>query len=87
MKEISTGNKAIAKAVKQALPGVVAAYPITPQTEIVETIADYVTSGQMKEPVYPGRERALRDGGLYWRKHHRYPDFYCDERSRTALHA
>jgi len=47
MKEISTGNKAVAKAVKQALPKVVAAYPITPQTEIVETIADYVTSGQM----------------------------------------
>ena len=53
MKEISTGNKAIAKAVKQALPGVVAAYPITPQTEIVETIADYVTSGQMKSRYIP----------------------------------
>jgi len=53
VKEISTGNKAIAKAVKQALPGVVAAYPITPQTEIVETIADYVTSGQMKSRYIP----------------------------------
>ena len=53
MKEIATGNKAIAKAVKQAKPEVVAAYPITPQTEIVETIADFVTSGQMKSRYIP----------------------------------
>ncbi|MGA2160680.1 MAG: transketolase C-terminal domain-containing protein [Methanoregula sp.] len=53
MKKIATGNKAIAEAVKQALPAVVAAYPITPQTEIVETIADYVTSGQMKSRYIP----------------------------------
>jgi len=53
MKKIATGNKAIAEAVKQALPGVVAAYPITPQTEIVETIADFVTSGQMKSRYIP----------------------------------
>jgi len=32
---------------------VVAAYPITPQTEIVETIADFVTSGQMKSRYIP----------------------------------
>jgi pyruvate ferredoxin oxidoreductase alpha subunit len=47
MKKIATGNKAIAEAVKQAAPTVVAAYPITPQTEIVEQIAEYVTRGQM----------------------------------------
>src|SRR5271157_4240027 len=53
MKKIATGNKAVAEAVKQALPNVVAAYPITPQTEIVETIADYVTSGQLKSQYIP----------------------------------
>ncbi|MGD0535046.1 transketolase C-terminal domain-containing protein [Methanoregula sp.] len=53
MKKIATGNKAVAEAVKQAWPRVVAAYPITPQTEIVETIADYVTSGQMKSRYIP----------------------------------
>jgi len=47
MKKIATGNKAVAEAVKQAVPTVVAAYPITPQTEIVEQIAEFVTSGQM----------------------------------------
>jgi pyruvate ferredoxin oxidoreductase alpha subunit len=47
MKKIATGNKAVAEAVFQAKPAVVAAYPITPQTEIVESIADYVTGGQL----------------------------------------
>jgi Pyruvate:ferredoxin oxidoreductase and related 2-oxoacid:ferredoxin oxidoreductases, alpha subunit len=43
MSLIATGNKAVAEAVRQAEPEVVAAYPITPQTEIVEQIAAYVT--------------------------------------------
>ncbi|WP_321505421.1 transketolase C-terminal domain-containing protein [uncultured Methanoregula sp.] len=48
MKKIATGNKAVAEAVKQAGPAVVAAYPITPQTEIVEQIAEFVSSGELK---------------------------------------
>jgi len=44
---ISTGNKAVASAVKDANPSVIAAYPITPQTEIVEQIAEYVSSGEL----------------------------------------
>lgn len=48
MKKIATGNKAVAEAVKQALPTVVAAYPITPQTEIVEQVAEFVSSGELK---------------------------------------
>ena len=47
MKEIVTANYAIAEAVKQVVPGVIAAYPITPQTEIVERIAQYVASGEL----------------------------------------
>ena len=42
MKKIATGNKAVAEAVKQVKPDVIAAYPITPQTEIVEQIAEFV---------------------------------------------
>jgi pyruvate ferredoxin oxidoreductase alpha subunit len=34
--------------VKQALPAVVAAYPITPQTEVVEQVAEFVSSGELK---------------------------------------
>jgi pyruvate ferredoxin oxidoreductase alpha subunit len=53
MKKIATGNKAVAEAVKQAKPEVVAAYPITPQTEIVEQIAEFVSSGELKSRYIP----------------------------------
>jgi pyruvate ferredoxin oxidoreductase alpha subunit len=47
MKKIATGNKAVAEAVKQVRPDVIAAYPITPQTEVVEQIAEFVSSGEL----------------------------------------
>lgn len=51
--QMSTGNKAVASAVKMAKPTVVAAYPITPQTEIIESIADYVGNGEMDARYIP----------------------------------
>lgn len=42
-----TGNHAVAFGVKAAKAEVVAAYPITPQTQIVEKIADFVARGEM----------------------------------------
>lgn len=53
MLTISTGNNAVAAAVREACPAVVAAYPITPQTEIVEQIAQFVTKGSMKSQYIP----------------------------------
>ncbi len=53
MLTIATGNKAVAAAVRQANPAVIAAYPITPQTEIVEQMAEYVTSGELKSRYIP----------------------------------
>lgn len=53
MKKIATGNKAVAEAVKQAKPDVIAAYPITPQTEIVEQIAEFVSSGELASRYIP----------------------------------
>jgi pyruvate ferredoxin oxidoreductase alpha subunit len=53
MLTIATGNKAVAAAVKQVRPEVIAAYPITPQTEIVEQIAEYVTSGELDSRYIP----------------------------------
>ncbi|MFW5638957.1 MAG: pyruvate ferredoxin oxidoreductase [Methanoculleus sp.] len=47
MLTIATGNKAVAAAAKAAEPGVIAAYPITPQTEIVEQIAEYINAGDL----------------------------------------
>ncbi|MGC8982625.1 MAG: pyruvate ferredoxin oxidoreductase [Desulfurococcaceae archaeon] len=43
-----TGNHAIAYAVKYAKPQVIAAYPITPQTPIVEKLSEMIESGELK---------------------------------------
>lgn len=47
-KVVMTGNYAQSYAAMLARAQVVAAYPITPQTSIVEKIADFVSSGQFK---------------------------------------
>jgi len=43
---MDTGNRIAAKAAVMAKPEVVAAYPITPQTTLVEAIAEYVAQGE-----------------------------------------
>jgi 2-oxoisovalerate ferredoxin oxidoreductase alpha subunit len=45
---IDTGNYIAAKAAVMARPDVVAAYPITPQTTLVEGIANYVKTGEFR---------------------------------------
>ncbi|MBN2539260.1 MAG: pyruvate ferredoxin oxidoreductase [Deltaproteobacteria bacterium] len=45
---IITGNEAAAQAVKLAKPGVIAAYPITPQTSLAELLSEYVERGELK---------------------------------------
>ncbi|MCK4491848.1 MAG: hypothetical protein KAU03_04435 [Candidatus Altiarchaeales archaeon] len=46
-KTIMEASHAISEAVKAVKPAVVAAYPITPQTHIVEKIAEYVADGEL----------------------------------------
>ena len=46
-KMIMEASHAISEAVKMAKPAVIPAYPITPQTHIVEKIADFVADGDM----------------------------------------
>ncbi|HCY84117.1 MAG TPA: pyruvate synthase subunit PorA [Desulfobacteraceae bacterium] len=45
--KVVTGNAAAAIAAKLARPDVVAAYPITPQTEVIEKISQFHASGEM----------------------------------------
>ncbi len=45
--ELLTGNHAVSAAVKLARPGVIAAYPITPQTEIVEKLSVWCETGEL----------------------------------------
>ncbi|MBE3572288.1 MAG: pyruvate ferredoxin oxidoreductase [Moorella humiferrea] len=47
MRAYLNGNEAVAAAVKLARAEVVAAYPITPQSTIVEKIAEYIAEGSM----------------------------------------
>ncbi len=42
------GNDAVAYAVKQSHVDVVSAYPITPQTSIIEKIASFIANGEMR---------------------------------------
>jgi pyruvate ferredoxin oxidoreductase alpha subunit len=48
MKEFLEGSKAVAKTVSLVKPGVISAYPITPQTHIVEELAQMVADGKLK---------------------------------------
>jgi len=48
MKEFLEGSHAVAEIVKLCKPGVISAYPITPQTHIVEDLAQMVSDGSLK---------------------------------------
>ncbi|MCM8791471.1 MAG: pyruvate ferredoxin oxidoreductase [Candidatus Omnitrophica bacterium] len=48
-----TGNEAMAEAMRQINPDVVAAYPITPATEIVQIFASYVADGLVSTEFVP----------------------------------
>jgi pyruvate ferredoxin oxidoreductase alpha subunit len=48
MKKYLEGSWALAEAAKLCRPGVIAAYPITPQTHIVEHLAQFVADGELQ---------------------------------------
>lgn len=48
MKQVLEASHAIAEAVKAVRPDVIAAYPITPQTHVVEKLSDFVANGELK---------------------------------------
>ncbi|HEX7504241.1 MAG TPA: pyruvate ferredoxin oxidoreductase, partial [Syntrophales bacterium] len=47
MRRVLEGSQAVAEAVRLARVQVVSAYPITPQTHIVEILSDYCATGKM----------------------------------------
>ncbi|MBN2168516.1 MAG: pyruvate ferredoxin oxidoreductase [Actinobacteria bacterium] len=53
MKVLETGNHLVALAVRAAGVEVVPAYPITPQTQVVEMIADLIAQGKMEAEYIP----------------------------------
>ena len=48
MKQFLEGSHAVAHTVRLCKPGVISAYPITPQTHIVEELAQFVADGSLK---------------------------------------
>lgn len=48
MKHVLEGSQAVAEAVRLSRVAVISAYPITPQTHIVEYLSDYVADGTLK---------------------------------------
>jgi len=48
-----TGDQAVAEAMRQIEPDVVAAYPITPQTEIVMNFSQFVADGKVQTEMIP----------------------------------
>ncbi len=48
MKKLITGADAAAEAIRLSDPKVIAAYPITPQTHIIEKLAQFVSEGRLK---------------------------------------
>ncbi|MBI4318101.1 MAG: pyruvate ferredoxin oxidoreductase [Chloroflexi bacterium] len=49
----ATGNQAVAQAMRQIVPDVVAAYPITPQTDVVEEFSSFVADGLVPTEFVP----------------------------------
>ena len=47
MKQVTEGSQAVAEAVRLAKVQVIAAYPITPQTHVVEMISEYCANGTL----------------------------------------
>jgi len=45
---ILLGSEAVAHGVKLCRPQVISAYPITPQTHIIETLSEMVDSGELE---------------------------------------
>ena len=48
MRHVMEASHAVSEAVKAVEPDVISAYPITPQTHIVERISDFVADGEIK---------------------------------------
>lgn len=53
MRKPMTGNEAAAYAMMQINPDVVAAYPITPSTQVVEKFSEYVANGEVDTEFVP----------------------------------
>ena len=84
---IITGNQAAALAARLCDVQVIAAYPITPQSQLAEMLSLYVESGQLRaEYVRVESEHSAHDG-LHLGLHRRGAGLHRHQRKRPAVHA
>ena len=80
-----SGNEAVAWGVKLARPQVIAAYPITPQTIVIERLSEMIANGKFNaEYLHVESEHsALGNDGS---ECYRCTDIYCHFITGAALH-
>ena len=66
MLEQIEGSLGVAKAVALCRPGVVCAYPISPQTHIVENLGKFVKNGELKDCDFLNVESEFSAISIYW---------------------
>lgn len=65
MKEINEASVAVAKAARLCKPQVIPMYPITPQTHIVEHLAEFINNGEMDaEMIHVESEHSALSAGI-----------------------
>jgi len=74
MKQVLEGSHAVSEAVRLARVQVVSAYPITPQTHIVEAISEHCSSGGVRTfTATSGQGLAYMHELLHWASGARLP--------------
>ncbi len=87
MLEQLEGSQAVAEAVALCRPEVISAYPISPQTHIVEGLSDLVRTGRARAVrVHDGRVGVRRDVGVHRRLRGRRAHLHGDREPGAALH-
>jgi hypothetical protein len=79
------GDEAVAYATKQVNPDVVAAYPITPQTIIVERYSEYVADGEVDTNFVAVGVRAQCYELQCWRISRWSQSIHCNSVSRASI--
>ena len=87
MKKVMMGTEAAALAAKLARVQVVSAYPITPQTVIVENLADIIGRGELDAKLHTRGVRAHGHGELHRRFHGGGQGLYGQFLAGAGLHA
>ena len=81
------GSHAMAEAIALCRPEVICAYPITPQTHIVEGLGELVKEGTPRRlRIYQRRKRVRRVVGRDRRFRRGRPRLYRDRVARSAVH-